>query len=137
MSNQVLTIGGLAIGLVVIATLIVLYFVLQHRRALLAKGARQPETKPEAEAPDGLARPERAVGRADGGALVHMVIDAQNYGDKEDGQDVVHQLDVVRIRVPDMETGAAFGRKDGMSLLLQVQYFDMIKKMGASCRDGK
>ncbi len=138
MSDQVLMLGGSLIGFVVIAALIVVYFYRPLRDALLAKAARKLWRKP---APAGASKerpsPESAVDRPGGGALVDMVIDAQSYDHETDGQDRVYELDVLRVRVPDLLPVDGLGKKDGMSLLLQTEYFDMIKKMGASCREGR
>ena len=138
MSDQVLMLGGSVVGLAVVAALIIVYFYRPLREALLAKAARTLRKKPTvAGAPSAHTAPESAVGRAGDGALVDMVIDAQSYDREADLRDRVYELDVVRVRVPDLAPLDGFGKKDGMSLLLQTEYFDMIKKMGASCRDGR
>lgn len=46
--------------------------------------------------------------------------------------EAIYELDVLNIRVPSHEYDGALGKKDAMSIVLTAQYFDMIKKMGAS-----
>jgi len=133
MLNQVLMFGGGAMALVVVATLVVAFFAMtrrKHARVAIpdvdeAIGRRKMPPPP----PQRAARNETRTGE---GALVHMVVDAQDYIHPQKPHDAPFELDVLRIRVPNIEHDSARGEKDAMSVLLTTQYFDMIKKMGAS-----
>lgn len=133
MLNQVLMFGGAAMALIIVVTLIVAFFSTRRRKVpsvtipLVAKAIARRRARPPLPPPAALISP-----RTKEDALVHMVIDAQHDVQPLKPGEAPYELDILRIRVPSPEHDGALGKKDAMSIVLTTQYFDMIKKMGAS-----
>jgi hypothetical protein len=133
MFNQVLMFGVGAMALIVITTLVIAFFTMTRRKNTRATVPRVGKVidRRKARLPLPLLAAQSET-RAGEGALVHMVVDAQDYVQPQTPQGAPYELDVLRIRVPNIESDGGVGRKDALSILLTTQYFDMIKKMGAS-----
>jgi hypothetical protein len=133
MLDQVLMFGAGAMALIVVATLVVAFFTMTRGKTPRLKipliGKVIGRRKARLPLPLLAARSETRPGE---GALVHMVVDAQDYIQPQRPHEPPYELDVLRIRVPNLEHDGALGKKDALSIVLTTQYFDMIKKMGAS-----
>jgi hypothetical protein len=125
--------GGAAMALVIVVTLVVAFFATRQRKVphvtipLVAKAIGRRRARPPLPPPAAL-----VSSRAGEDALVHMVIDAQHDVQPQKPSEAPYELDVLNIRVPGPEHDGALGKRDAMSIVLTTQYFDMIKKMGAS-----
>jgi hypothetical protein len=133
MFDQILMFGVGAMALIVISTLVIAYFTMTRRKtarvAIPRVGKVIGRRKARPLPPLPAAQSETRAGE---GALVHMVVDAQDYVQPQPPDGAPYELDVLRIRVPNVELDGGVGKRDAMSILLTTEYFDMIKKMGAS-----